>query len=105
VKLPGTPDIALVNPKVAVFVDGCFWHGCPHHGTMPKTNTAFWRAKIVRNRERDAEIDEKLRALGWKPIRVWEHDIKFSLGKVVGKLASLAQRRAALARQWRRKTK
>src|SRR4051794_31525917 len=71
VKLPGTPDIAIANGKIAVFVDGCFWHGCPQHGTMPKTNRTFWRKKIIRNRERDAEVDAALRNLGWIAVRVW----------------------------------
>src|SRR6266568_5079236 len=56
-RLPGTPDIIIRAGKIAVFVDGCFWHGCPLHGTMPKTNRHFWRLKIRRNRERDGEVD------------------------------------------------
>jgi len=57
-----------------VFVDGCFWHGCPQHATWPKSNAAFWREKIETNRWRDRDTDERLSAAGWLPIRVWEHE-------------------------------
>ena len=60
--------------KVAVFVDGCFWHGCPVHGTWPKANADFWREKIETNRARDADTDRRLRENGWLVIRVWEHE-------------------------------
>ncbi|WP_369811318.1 very short patch repair endonuclease [Hymenobacter convexus] len=75
-KLPGTPDILFIKAKIAVFVDGCFWHGCPIHGTSPKTNPEFWAAKIARNKERDGQVDEQLREMGWLPIRVWEHETR-----------------------------
>lgn len=67
-------DIVFRGPKVAVFVDGCFWHGCPLHGSWPKTNAAFWRAKIETNRARDADTDRRLRAIGWEVVRVWSHE-------------------------------
>ncbi|MGC3023389.1 very short patch repair endonuclease [Brevibacterium sp. FAM 24630] len=67
-------DIVFSKAKVAVFVDGCFWHGCPEHFIMPKTNTDYWSAKIGRNRDRDEASDIALAAVGWKPIRVWEHE-------------------------------
>lgn len=73
-ELPGSPDIAFTRARLAVFVDGCFWHGCPRHGTMPKNNREWWRTKIERNRQRDAEKDEALREQGWVPIHVWEHE-------------------------------
>jgi DNA mismatch endonuclease (patch repair protein) len=66
-------DIFIPSAKVAVFVDGCFWHGCPKHATWPKSNSAWWRAKIERNISRDRDTDRKLRALGWKIKRVWAH--------------------------------
>jgi DNA mismatch endonuclease (patch repair protein) len=75
--LPGlrrSADIVFVGSRVAVFVDGCFWHGCPDHKGMPRTNEAWWAAKIARNRARDAETDECLRHAGWVSIRVWEHE-------------------------------
>lgn len=93
VKLPGTPDIAIRSVKIAIFVDGCFWHGCRLHGTMPKTNRYFWREKIRRNRERDEGVDFALRKLGWKVVRVWEHDIKKSTDRVVERLLNLVERR------------
>lgn len=75
--VPGRPrrtiDIAFTRARVAVFVDGCFWHGCPLHGTQAKTNAEWWRDKIDRNRRRDADTDEHLTALGWTVIRIWEH--------------------------------
>ena len=97
-RLPGTPDIIIRAGKIAVFVDGCFWHGCPLHGTMPKTNRHFWRLKIRRNRERDGEVDLALKKLGWKTIRVWEHDIKKSVNRVVEKLLNLASPRSLVER-------
>jgi len=67
-------DIAFTRARVTVFVDGCFWHGCPEHGTWPKSNADFWRDKIETNRRRDRDTDERLAAAGWKVIRVWEHE-------------------------------
>lgn len=60
--------------KVAVFVDGCFWHGCPEHVTFPRTNAAYWREKIETNRLRDENTNERLVEIGWLPVRVWEHE-------------------------------
>jgi DNA mismatch endonuclease, patch repair protein len=68
-------DIVFRRQKVAVFVDGCFWHGCPEHGTSPKTNAAYWSAKIARNVERDRLNEVKLSDAGWIVIRVWEHEL------------------------------
>jgi DNA mismatch endonuclease (patch repair protein) len=67
-------DLVFTRSRTAVFIDGCFWHGCPEHRSPPKANASWWRAKIARNRERDAETDERLRAAGWTVIRVWEHE-------------------------------
>lgn len=67
-------DIVFRPKKVAVFVDGCFWHGCPDHGTSPKTNAGYWRAKIGRNVERDRANEAELGAAGWTVIRIWEHE-------------------------------
>lgn len=69
-----TADISFPASKVAVFVDGCFWHGCPEHGTKPKANRAWWRAKIAANISRDRDTDAKLAQLGWRSVRVWEHE-------------------------------
>lgn len=67
-------DIVFRGARVAVFVDGCFWHGCPRHGTWPKANADFWRMKIDANRRRDADTTARLRRLGWRVVRVWEHE-------------------------------
>lgn len=67
-------DIVFPGPRVAVFVDGCFWHGCPLHATWPKENAGFWRAKIEANRARDADTTRRLRELGWEVIRIWSHE-------------------------------
>jgi DNA mismatch endonuclease (patch repair protein) len=67
-------DIAFPRLRIAVFVDGCFWHGCPEHGTWPKQNADWWREKIETNRRRDADTDTKLEDQGWSAIRVWEHE-------------------------------
>lgn len=67
-------DFAFVGPRVAVFVDGCFWHGCPIHGTWPKANAKFWREKIETNRRRDADTNRRLEEAGWKVVRIWEHE-------------------------------
>lgn len=67
-------DIVFVRAKVAVFIDGCFWHGCPIHWTKSKSNTEFWDQKIAMNRERDRETNERLEGQGWMSIRVWEHE-------------------------------
>lgn len=82
-ELPGKPDIVLTRYKIAIFVDGCFWHNCPEHGSLPETNTSFWENKIARNVERDNEVNILLHQNGWMVIRVWEHEIKQSLEKVV----------------------
>jgi DNA mismatch endonuclease (patch repair protein) len=71
--LPGTPDIVLPRARLAVFVDGCFWHACHEHGTLPKNNREWWAAKLARNVERDREKDDALKTMGWLPLHVWEH--------------------------------
>ena len=75
--VPGLPrrtiDIALTRPKVAVFLDGCFWHGCPEHGTKPTANAEWWRAKLAANVDRDRDTASHLEARGWRVIRAWEH--------------------------------
>ena len=81
--LPGKPDIVFVSGRVAVFVDGCFWHGCPEHSTMPKTNPKFWENKIKGNIARDERVTRELFAKGWLVMRFWEHEIKSDLDGVV----------------------
>jgi DNA mismatch endonuclease (patch repair protein) len=72
--LPGRPDIAMTRAKVAVFVDGCFWHRCAEHGTLPKNNSQWWADKLERNVQRDREKDGDLERLGWLTVHVWEHE-------------------------------
>lgn len=75
--VPGRPrrtiDIAFTRPKVAVFIDGCFWHGCPEHGTKPTANAEWWRTKLAANLARDRDTASHLEALGWRVTRAWEH--------------------------------
>jgi DNA mismatch endonuclease (patch repair protein) len=77
-KVPGnnrrTIDIAFTRAQLAVYVDGCFWHGCPEHHVRPRANSDWWRWKIDRNQTRDADTDRQLEAVGWSVIRVWEHE-------------------------------
>ena len=75
-KLPGKPDLVLVRARIAVFVDGCFWHGCPVHATMPKTNAEFWIEKLRMNVQRDLDVNDELARLGWKVVRFWSHELR-----------------------------
>lgn len=78
-KLRGTPDIVIQKYKLVIFVDSCFWHGCPIHFKRPKSNQEFWDKKIARNRERDKEVDEYYIDKGWNLKRIWEHEIRSDL--------------------------
>ncbi|WP_434400419.1 very short patch repair endonuclease [Planococcus sp. 11815] len=82
-KLRGTPDISIQKYKIVIFVDSCFWHGCPIHYKRPKSNQEFWDTKISRNKERDAEVDAYYINQGWHVLRIWEHDIRKDLDKTV----------------------
>ncbi len=74
--LPGCPDFIFRSERVAVFIDGCFWHGCPRHGRSPDSNQAYWLPKLKRNKEHDRRATRELRAAGWAVLRFWEHDLK-----------------------------
>lgn len=77
VRLPNRtvrPDIVFGPTRVAVFVDGCFWHGCPEHGNLPRSNVGYWEPKLRRNKERDSEVTSALTDRGWLVVRVWEHE-------------------------------
>ena len=76
--LPGRPDFAFRAKRVALFVDGCFWHGCPRCYRAPKSRASYWSQKVEANRKRDKRANAQLRAAGWKVIRVWEHDMSRS---------------------------
>ena len=69
-----TIDITFPAPQIAVFIDGCFWHGCPEHATSPKANAAWWRVKLDKNMARDVETTAHLESLGWTVLRFWEHE-------------------------------
>lgn len=68
------PDLVFFGPRVAVFVDGCFWHSCPLHGNVPRTNRNYWEPKLRRNRERDHLVTDALDSEGWLVLRIWEHE-------------------------------
>ncbi|MHA7136607.1 very short patch repair endonuclease [Rossellomorea arthrocnemi] len=83
----GKPDISIKKYKTVIFIDSCFWHQCPIHGNMPKTNTEFWKKKLKRNIERDKEVNHYYTEKGWHLKRVWEHEIKEDLDVVVKDLS------------------
>lgn len=73
--LPGRPDFVFDCQRVAVFVDGCFWHGCPNCYRRPASSQEYWDSKVLRNKERDIANNAKLEELGWKSLRIWEHEL------------------------------
>ncbi len=80
------PDIVFTKARVAVFVDGCFWHGCPEHQVVPKSNRDYWVPKLRRNVERDRAADDALGADGWTVLRVWEHEDVNSAGRLIAQV-------------------
>lgn len=76
--LPGKPDFAFRTARLAVFVDGCFWHDCPKHGRMPDGNQEYWRKKLEVNKARDRRVNQELRKRGWRVLRIWEHEMSNS---------------------------
>jgi DNA mismatch endonuclease, patch repair protein len=91
-EIAGQPDFYFRKARLAVFVDGCFWHGCPRCGHIPKTNGKFWLAKIRRNRARDRMTARRLRALGLCVVRIWEHDLDKNLVGCLQRLRLYLQR-------------
>lgn len=85
------PDLVFRGPEVAVFVDGCFWHGCPQHYTPPENNEEFWREKLERNRKRDRRNDRTLEEAGWTVLRFWECDIRDEVEAVADEVAGSLQ--------------
>jgi len=69
------PDFVFLKSRTVIFVDGCFWHGCPRHATRPRNNRAFWHRKLEGNKQRDALVTRTLRRAGWRVLRVWEHEL------------------------------
>lgn len=87
-------DIAFPVLKIAVFVDGCYWHGCPEHATWPKHNAEFWRQKIETNRLRDADTNSRLLDAGWTVLRFWEHQSPIDAAETAAQTVAMAKRRA-----------
>jgi len=73
--IPGKPDFIFRSIRLAVFVDGCFWHGCPRHCKMPATNQEFWHKKLKSNQTRDRKVNREMRENGWRVLRIWEHEM------------------------------
>ncbi|MBU2573413.1 MAG: very short patch repair endonuclease [Elusimicrobia bacterium] len=92
--IPGKPDFAFRSARVAVFVDGCFWHGCKscRRNITPSTNNEYWRQKIKRNQERDRKVNADLRKSRWRVVRIWEHAIANAPAKVVQRIQNLLDR-------------
>ena len=91
-KVAGKPDFAWPGRKIAIFVDGCFWHGCAKCKYLPRTNSEFWRNKIETNRARDKRVTRQLRNQGWTVLRFWEHLVKRKPQEVVVKIAGVVNR-------------
>jgi len=95
--LPGKPDFVFSSWRLAVFIDGCFWHGCPRCYRMPEDNRPYWSAKVAGNRRRDRRNARELRRRGWKVLRVWEHALKTTTGRA--RAADRLARSLALLRE------
>ncbi len=85
------PDIVFTARKIAVFVDGCYWHACPDHGTRPRANAGYWAEKLSRNVDRDSFVDRELALIGWRVIRLWEHVSADDSVKVVESAVTAAE--------------
>jgi DNA mismatch endonuclease (patch repair protein) len=96
-RLPGRPDICFARVRLAVFVDGCFWHQCPIHYTAPVRNAQFWAEKIASNVRRDKDAQQALERLGWKVLRLWEHEIHSDLEAVIQRVTHEAISRGTAA--------
>ncbi|HET6576625.1 MAG TPA: very short patch repair endonuclease [Fimbriiglobus sp.] len=90
-EIKGKPDFFFPDCKVAVFLDGCFWHGCSRCGHVPSVNRPFWKAKIERNQQRDRDTDELLSQSGIQTVRFWEHELRDSLRKCIQRLLQFLQ--------------
>lgn len=91
--LPGTPDLAVPDARIAVFVHGCFWHGCPHHYRRPRSNLEYWIPKLERNQRRDSRNARQLRAAGWSVMVAWECKIRENAERVAIKIAKAREKR------------
>ena len=84
----GKPDLVLKKYETVIFIDSCFWHNCPKHGYLPKSNLRYWNKKIERNKQRDKEVNKYYKKTGWRIIRIWEHKIKKSPSKAIFRIKS-----------------
>jgi DNA mismatch endonuclease, patch repair protein len=91
-KLFGKPDISIKKYKIVIFIDSCFWHCCPIHGNMPKSNRDYWEKKLERNKLRDIEVSKYYFDKGWNVLRVWEHEFKEDFNRALNKIASFIQK-------------
>jgi len=98
VNLPGKPDFVFRSRRFAIFLDGCFWHGCPRCYRLPQDNRSYWKRKLIGNRRRDRSRSRELRSLGWRVLRIWEHTHKSPRGRsqVLTKVS------ATLRERWKR---
>ena len=90
--LPGKPDIVFTKKKIAIFIDGCFWHKCPICFQEPETRKEFWMNKIQSNVDRDKKINEQLKDKGWTVLRFWEHDVRKNPDVIVKKIAEMIEK-------------
>jgi DNA mismatch endonuclease (patch repair protein) len=97
----GRADLALVGAKLAVYIDGCFWHGCPEHYVRPRSRTDFWSAKLRENVERDRRQTLQLESAGWRACRLWEHEVFEGLPAVVERVRRLAGGGEEAGGSWR----
>jgi DNA mismatch endonuclease (patch repair protein) len=88
----GRPDLAFPGRRLAIFVDGCFWHGCPLHATKPKSNRGFWKTKFQKNRARDRKVLSVLQAEGWTVHRFWEHEVREDVARVVKRIKRMMKK-------------
>jgi len=93
-ELPGRPDFYFPRRRLVVFVDGCFWHGCPQCGHVPKTNSSFWRMKITRNQQRDESARTQLQQKGIHVVRFWEHELRECLTDCIAEVRGLIRKSA-----------
>ena len=90
--IAGCPDFLFIGERLAVFVDGCFWHGCRRCGHLPKTNSKFWRTKIARNRERDEKNTRELKSKNYRVLRFWEHEISNNIDACIARICKALSR-------------
>lgn len=93
-----TVDVVFTRQRIAVLIDGCFWHGCPEHWVLPKTNIEYWQEKIDRNTARDRDTDARLAERGWTVLRFWEHEVRADAGAVASAVEHAVRERMQAAR-------